>query len=347
MFKSLAIVAFIALNYCALPLDALTVKDLVQIQGEQDNEISGQGLVVGLEGTGDKKNPLKDVMLRAWLHNSGLEVPEANFDSKNVALVNVSGRISAHANKGQNISLTVSTVGDAKSLKGGILLYTKLHYPGSLSQQQPIFATAEGPLMIAEGQTETVANVEGIIYTPIPSNIIRGGQLKLLLNNPNYVDADRVARQINQHFARLTGHNNTAKALTAGVISVDIPEQMATQPISFIAQMKKVPILFTDIAPKIIINTRNNMVMLNEKVEVSPFAFAYKDLNVVVGNAARRAPNIDSQFVQSVNPTDANKTDLQNLVDALNAMRVTPRDLVEVIKYAHKIGAIQAELILE
>jgi flagellar P-ring protein precursor FlgI len=286
-------------------------------------------------------------MLRAWMHNSGLDVPEIDFDSKNVALVNVSGRISAHAGKGQKIPLTVSTVGDSKSLKSGILLFTKLHFPGSTSQQQPIFATAEGPLMIEDGQTETVAKVQGIIYTPIPSTIIRDGQLKLLLNNPNYVDADRVSRQINQHFARLTGHNNTAKPLTAGLIQVEVPEQMTTQPISFIAQMKKVPILFTDVAPKIIINTRNNMVMLNEKVEVSPFAFAFKDLNVVVGDAARRAPNIDSQFVQSVNPTDADKTDLQNLVDALNAMRVNPRDLVEVIKYAHKIGAIQAELILE
>jgi flagellar basal body P-ring protein FlgI len=108
-----------------------------------------------------------------------------------------------------------------------------------------------------------------------------------------------------------------------------------------------VPILFTDVAPKIIINTRNNMVMLNEKVEVSPFSFSHEGLNVVIGDAARRAPNIDSQFAQTINPNDPNKTDLQSLMDSLNAMRATPRDIVEIIKYAHKIGAIQAELTLE
>jgi flagellar P-ring protein precursor FlgI len=328
-------------------LQALTVKDLVQIQGEQENELSGQGLVVGLTGTGDKKNPLKDAMLRAWFHNSGLEVPAADFESKNVALVNVSGRISAHAGKGQRIPLTVSTVGDAKSLKGGILLYTKLHYPGAATHKQPIFATAEGALQMTDGQPETVANVEGIIATPVPSNIIKNGRMRLLLNKANYVDADRISRQINQHFSRMTGHNHTAKAITAGIIDIQIPEKMSTQPISFIAEMKKVPILFTDVASKIIINTRKNLVMLNEKVEVSPFAFAYNDLNVVVGDGPRRNPNIDSRFVQNYEPGDGQKTDLQNLVDGLNAMRVAPKDLVEIIKYAHKIGAIQAELILE
>ena len=87
--------------------------------------------------------------------------------------------------------------------------------------------------------------------------------------------------------------------------------------------------------------------MLNEKVEVSPFAFAYKDLNVVVGGGPKRAPNIDSQYLQSVALQDPQKTDLQNLVDALNAMRVEPEDLIEIIKHAHQIGAIQAELIVE
>jgi flagellar P-ring protein FlgI len=339
--------AFAVILFLLPNLWALTVQDLAVIQGEQENEISGQSLVVGLQGTGDKKNALKDSMLRAWMHNSDLDVPQATFESKNVALVNVSGRIPPYAGKGQPIELTVSTVGDAKSLKGGILLYTKLNYPGASGSNQPIFATAEGPLVISEGTMETVANVQGIIFTSIPSTIIVDGKLRLLLHKADHVDADRISRQINQNFARQAGHNHTAKALSAGLIEVEVPATFATQPVSFIAEMKKIPVLFTDVSPKIIINSRTNMVMLNEKIEVSPFAFAYKDINVVIKDTPKRAPNIDSQFLQAYSPQDVQKTDLQNLVDALNAMRVSPKDLVEIIKVAHKLGAIQAELIVE
>jgi len=324
----------------------LTIKDLVTIEGEQENEISGQGLVVGLDGTGDKDNALKNNMLQAWLHNSDLDVPEQSFETKNVALVNVSGKLPPYVGKGQKIALRVSTVGDAKSLKGGVLLFTKLHYPGSVGSQQIIFATANGPLVIGEDQLETVGMVDGIVHTVVPATVVRDNMLKLQLKKPDWVDADRIARQVNQHFQGITGRMDQAKAINPGVIEVEVPKEFRGKEVSFIAQMKKVPVLFTDVAAKIIIDSRTNMVMLNEKVEVSPFSFAYNDLNVVVGGA-KRAPNVDSQYLQSVGLQDPQKTDLQNLVDALNAMRVSPKDLIEIIKKAHQIGAIQAELIIE
>jgi len=323
---------------------ALTVKDLVQIEGEQENEISGQSLVVGLQGTGDKKNPVKDSMLQNYLHNSGLDV--SSFEAKNVALVNVSGKLSPHMGKGQSITLTVSTLGDAKSLDGGTLLPTKLYYPFSPGQEQTIFATAQGPVQMKGGQLPTVATISGIVYTPVPSTILRQGKMRLLLKKPDYVDADRISRQISQHFSKQAGHDKTAIALTAGIIDITLPEAFKSQAVNFIAQMKKVPVLFTDVAPKIIINSRAEMVIFNEKVEVAPFAFAYKDLNVVVGDGPKRAPNADSQYVQNIE-ANAEKTDLKNLIDSLNAMRVQPKDIVEIVQYAHKIGAIQAELIVE
>lgn len=337
--------AFLAFSTTSLM--ALTVKDLVTIEGEQENELSGQGLVIGLNGTGDKDNALKDQMLQNWLHNSDLDVPPGRFETKNVAIVNVSGRMPPYAGKGQKIPLRVSTVGDAKSLKGGILLFTKMHYPGSVGSKQIIFATADGPVVIGDGQLETVGNVDGIVHTPVPSTVVKEGMIRLQLKKPDWVDSDRIARQINQHFQRMTNRMDQAKAVNPGLIEVEVPQQYRGKEVAFIAQMKKVPVLFTDVAAKILINSRTNMVMLNEKVEVSPFAFAYKDLNVVVGGGPKRAPNVDSQYLQSVAMQDPQKTDLQNLVDALNQMRVEPEDLIEVIKYAHKIGAIQAELVVE
>lgn len=325
----------------------LTIKDLVTIEGEQENEISGQGLVVGLNGTGDKDNELKNSMLQAWLHNSDLDVPVGGFETKNVALVNVSGKLPPYAGKGQKIPLRVSTVGDSKSLKGGVLLFTKLHYPGSVGSKQIIFATADGPIVIGENQLETVGMVDGIVHTVVPATVVRENMLKLQLKKPDWVDADRIARQVNQHFQGITGRMDQAKAVNPGIIEVEVPKEFRGKEVSFIAQMKKVPVLFTDVAAKIIIDSRTNMVMMNEKVEVSPFSFAYNDLNVVVGGGPKRAPNVDSQYLQTVNPQNPQQTDLQNLVDALNGMRVTPKELVEIIKNAHKIGAIQAELIIE
>ncbi len=325
----------------------LTIKDLVTIEGEQENEISGQGLVIGLDGTGDKDNELKNLMLQAMLHNSDLDVPAQGFETDNVALVNVSGKLPPYAGKGQKIPLRVSTLGDAESLRGGVLVFTKLHYPGSVGSKQIIFATADGPIVIGENQLETVGMVDGIVHTVVPATVVRENMLKLQLKKPDWVDADRIARQVNQHFQGITGRMDQAKAVNPGIIEVEVPEEFRGKEVSFIAQMKKVPVLFTDVAAKIIIDSRTNMVMMNEKVEVSPFSFAYNDLNVVVGGGPKRAPNVDSQYLQTVNPQDPQKTDLQNLVDALNGMRVTPKELVEIIKNAHKLGAIQAELIIE
>lgn len=329
---------------------ALNIKEMVTISGVQENEISGTGIVTGLLGTGDKKNPQKTKMIINILHNNDLDLSKnvEEIDTKNSALVAVTGKIPPFASKGQPITLNVSAIGDSKSLKDGSLLFTKLTYPDPNSPGNEItFATVQGKLVQSEGTPLTSGTVQGIIQDEVPSTLVRGGKIRLLMRKPDFVDADRIKRQINQKFFKHTNGEKIAHAASAGLIEVKIPTKFKDNPVGFIAEVEKIPVLFKDISAKVRINTKSGMVTFNEKVEVSPFAFSYKDLNVVVKGEPKRAPNQNSKFVHMVEKDNPQKTDLKTLVDALNDMRVKPNELVEIIQEVHNIGALHAELIIE
>lgn len=340
-----------ALLFCLLFLfagsaQALSVKELTTVEGIQENEITGIGLVIGLEGTGDKKNPEKNEMVKNFIHNSDFGTLAENMDAKNTAFVIVTGRIPPFTGKGQSLELTVSAVGDAKSLEKGTLLYTQLYYPGEKGSEKVIYATAEGPVKSPEGYPKTSGVVHGILQKEIPSTLMKDGRVHLMLRKPDFTDAVRITRQINQSFKR-HAKRNIAKATSAGLIKVEVPETFNDNPIAFIAEMEKVPVLFTDIPAKVRINTKSGMVSFNEKVEISPFAFSYKDLTLVVEGQAKGPVTPDSKRVLEFPAKDPAKPNLKNLVDSLNAMRVGSDDLVEIIQEIYKLGALNAELIIE
>ncbi len=329
------------------PCFALSVKDLVKLQGDQENEISGIGLVTGLSGTGDKKNPEKDAMVKAWLSNADIDISGEALDAKNVALVTVSGKLPPNVNPGQKISLSVSAYGNAKSLRGGVLLYTQLSYPGDVESEKAIYATAAGPLLFSPGSSDTVAQIKGMIQRGVPSTVVKGGLIKLQMNKPDYVDADRITRQINQYFNKYDG-SDIAKAVTAGIINVRVPKKFIGNHVSFIAELKKVPVLFTDVSAKIRINSKTGMVTFNERVEVSPFAFYYKDMHIKVLPPDAEPDNLAKNQLHMVDKKDPNRTDLQNFINALNQIRgISAQDLAEIVKEVHKIGALHGELEIE
>lgn len=339
--KKRILLLFLLLPACVF---GVTLNELVTVRGVQDNEITGTGLVIGLLGTGDKKNPLKDELVASIIHNSGIDVPAGAFDTKNSALVQVSGRLPAFSSAGQQIELSVSAMGDAKSLVNGRLYYTQLRYPGDYDR---IFATAAGPIEVPPGYPETSGIVRGIVQSEVPSTLLRNGRIQLLLRSPGFVDADRIARSVNQHFIRRT-KRNIAKAVSAGQVDVEVPDNYINNLVGFVAEIKKIPLLLVDVPAKVRINTKTGMVTFNEKVEVSPFGFSLKDLSVAVAPQANRNNNNNQPSMKLYNPQpDPAKTDLQQLVDAFNAMRLKPEEIVEIIKEIHKIGALHAELIIE
>jgi flagellar P-ring protein FlgI len=326
---------------------ALTVKDLVDLKGDQENEITGVGLVVGLAGTGDKKNPERDKMVKAWLANAGLVVSEEALDAKAVALVNITGRLKPHMTEGQKIPLTVSVLSNAKSLRGGILLFTKLYYAGNTDKEKQIYATAQGPLQFDQNTGDSVANVSGIVQSSVPNDIVVDGIVRLQLKKPGYNDAAMIARQINQYFMKYE-KRDISKAVTAGVINVDLPKRFVGNHVNFIAEMNRVPILFIGTSPKIRINSKTNMVTFNERVEVSPFAFIYKDMHIKVLPPDAEPDNKARNQMHMMEKEDTSKTDLQNFMNAINQIRgISAQDLAEIVKEAHKIGAIHGELIIE
>ncbi|MBF0244872.1 MAG: flagellar basal body P-ring protein FlgI [Planctomycetes bacterium] len=316
------------------------IKELVTVLGVQENEITGVGLVMGLVGTGDKKNQIKEQMVKDWIYNQGLNIPpDVVIDSKNTAMVQVSGRLQAFSSKGQQIELKVSTLGDAKSLKNGILQFSQLSYSGDTSPQRTIFATAQGAIEILSGQPETSGIVRGIIQDTVPSNVVQGNFVYLLLNRPDHTDASRIVRAINQKFLRQAG-TNIARALNAGRIEVTIPKPMQKDPVDFISQMEKVPILFTDTVARVRINTKTSMITLNGQVEVEPFAVSVGDMSIEVGGN-KAIPNAELLHFP------AETSDLATIIKALNDMGAKPRELVEIIKEIHKLGVMQGELIID
>lgn len=350
MTRIFLLVSGLSLLLAAFAQAAYSLEELVSIKGIQENEVSGTGLVYGLAGTGDKKNPNKEKMIEGVLRVSGIETTGRQFDSKNTALVQVTGRLPAFAGKGQALQLQVSTIGDAKSLKNGILHFTMLGYPMEPDNKKTILATAEGPLEFPPNFPETTGLVRGIVQTEVPVTFVREGVIQLMLKKPDFTDAARIARQVNQYFMRNV-KKDIAVAVSAGQVNVDLPDMYRTDPVTFISEMEKIPVLLRDVSAKVRINSKTGMVTFNERVELSPAAISYKDLTVVVNApngepGIKGKPGIDSKRVILLEP-DPEKPSLQGLVDALNAVRVMPEELVEIVKELHKIGAIQAELIIE
>ncbi len=342
----------------AAPARALSIMDLANVRGVQENEVSGMGIVVGLAGTGDKKNPERDRMIQAVIHNNGLDVSGQKIEAKNSALVMVTGRLPAFAATGQAIQFSVSAMADAKSLKGGTLLFTKLFYPDkdpmNASQEVPIYATAVGAVETPPGGPDSGGSVRGMVQREVPVTLVREGEVQLVLRAPNFVDADRIARQINQHFMNRV-QENIASAADAGQVNVRVPEKFKDKTVSFIAELQQIPMLGGPTHAKVRINSKTGMVTFNELVEINPFAVSVKDLNLAVGGqqGPKAPPRGVIDFPRSTPPADPEappppaKTTLQSLVEALTLMRVTPDELVEIIKEASKIGALQAELIVE
>ena len=336
-------------------LQARTVKDLVTVRGIQENTIEGMGLVIGLTGTGDKKHPERDELIKVVIHNNGLNLTGQDFDSKNVAIVMVTGKLPPFGSVGQKIDLVVSAIGDAKSIKNGTLRYTQLRHPGDNSNKT-VYATADGPIELPAGTPTTSGVIRGTIQNEVPHTLIRDGQLELLLRSPSATDASRIARQINQHFAK-QATRDIARAVSHGQVNVELPETFKSGPVGFIAEIEQIPVLITDSQAKVRINSKTGMLTFNERVEVSPFAVSIRDLNINVGGGQNNAQPQEGEvidFPRATPPDPANpdapppnRTSLQSLVDALNLMKVTPEELVEVIKEAHKIGALHAELIVE
>lgn len=341
------------------------IKDLASIQGVRENPLIGYGLVVGLDGSGDqvRQAPFTQQSLTNMLSQLGVTIPQgSNMQLKNVAAVIVTARLPAFARPGQALDVVVSSMGNAKSLRGGTLLMTPLK--GANGQ---VYAIAQGNLLVggagaeAGGSSVQVNQLNGgtipggaTVEQSVPTTYARDGMINLEMNTSDFGTAQNVVAALNKHFGP-----STATALDGRLIQVRGPLDPQAQT-AFLSQIENLQVNLPPARARVVINARTGSVVMNRSVTIDEAAIAYGNLSVVIS----RQPQVsqpDTPFgggqtvvsestqiemrsqggsLQRVR-TSAN---LADVVRALNALGATPQDLLSILQNLKSAGALRADL---
>lgn len=361
LVRLLSLVLAGVLGICALPVQAERLRELASIQGVRQNQLLGYGLVVGLDGTGDQ-TPFTTQSTINMLQQFGVTLPTGiNLQSKNVAGVVVTTSMAAFAQPGQTLDVTVSSLGNAKSLRGGTLLMTPLK--GADGQ---IYAVAQGNVVVAgaggaanggkaqinhlsAGRIAAGATVERAVATPLG----QGDYVVLELKGNDFIGASRVVEALNQRFGA-----GTAAAQNGRVIQVRAP-LLHDERVSFIAELEAIDIKSAPMPAKVVLNARSGSIVMNQAVTLDPCAVTHGGLTIVISTfntVSQPAPFSLGQTVEVKNSqVDIQKEPgqvlllpravlLADVVKALNSMGVTPQDLLAILQAMKAAGALRAEL---
>ena len=342
------------------------IKDLIDVEGARDNQLNGYGLVVGLAGTGDSKIDSTLQSIANSLKNYGVNVPDIQkLKSGNVAAVMITSEIGPFARPGSRIDVTVSSIGDAKSLQGGVLLQVPLQ-----GADRTVYAVAQGAIAVggflggtggAGGATvqknhPTVATIPNgaIVEREIPSELVQNGTLNLMLREADYTSSARMAEAINRVFP------NTAVAKDARTVNVIVPPEYNSYEVNFVASLGGIE-LEPDSAARVVINERTGVIVATSNVRVSKVAVSHGSLTIsIANNLSASQPGAFSGGTTAILPsTTTSVTELkggfklveeaptiERVAAALNALGVSTRDMMSIFQTMKRAGALQAELVL-
>ncbi|HLR81695.1 MAG TPA: flagellar basal body P-ring protein FlgI [Paenalcaligenes sp.] len=341
------------------------IKDLASIQGVRENPLVGYGLVVGLDGSGDqvRQSPFTQQSLINMLSQLGITMPQgSNMQLRNVAAVMVTARLPAFARPGQSIDVVVSSMGNAKSLRGGTLLMTPLK--GANGQ---VYAIAQGNLLVggagaeAGGSSVQVNQLNAgtipagaIVEQDVPTTFVNEGLVYLELSSSDFGIAQSVTQSINEQFGA-----GTAQVENGRVIRVHAPAQTQAQS-SFLSQLENIQVTLPPARAKVVINARTGSVVMNKTVTIEEAAVAYGSLSVVISRQDE-VHQPDTPFTQGqtvvTHETDIEmraedgalhhvrtSANLSDVVRALNALGATPQELLTILQNLKSAGALRAEL---
>ncbi len=342
---------------------ASRLKELVSIEGVRDNQLVGYGLVVGLNGTGDRRQTMFSAQsLTNMLQRMGVTVNPASITVKNTAAVMVTGSLPPFAQPGLKIDVTASSIGDANNLQGGLLVLTSLK--GADGQ---VYAIAQGSIVTGGfvagrgGAVQTLnhptagripegASVERAAPSPDLSS-----RLKLQLRDMDFTTASRIATALNQKFAP---YSPIARADNGRTISVSIPTEWANRMADFVSSLENVRVE-SDRPSRVVINERTGTIVLGKLVHVAPVAIMHGNLSVEVQTTLQVSqPGPLSQGTTQVVPQDKvaateerarnvmlkEGATVEDLVRALNAVRTTPRDIIAILQSLRAAGALDCEV---
>jgi flagellar P-ring protein FlgI len=352
---------------CAWPVHAERVKDLASVSGVRGNQLVGYGLVVGLDGTGDQttQTPFTIQSIKNMLSKFGITIPpNANPQLKNVAAVTVQADLTAFSKPGQQIDVTVSSIGNAASLRGGSLIMTPLK-----GIDGEVYAIAQGSLIVSgfgisgKDGSKLSINVPSTGRVPngatversVPSNFASDPYILLNLHSPDFTTATRLVDGINN----LLGPS-TAQAVDAVTVRVTAPLD-PNQRIAYVSTLESVEIMPGDAPARVIVNSRTGTVVIGSQVRVMPAAVAHGSLSVTITErtdvsqpgAFSNGQTVTTQSSQiQVNQHDGRMfvfnsgVNLDEIVRAVNQVGAAPSDLVAILEALKQAGALRAELIV-
>jgi flagellar P-ring protein FlgI len=346
-------------------LPAARIKDVSLIEGGRDNQLVGYGLVVGLAGDGDSNAAATLRSVANLLQRYGLTVSAGDIKAKNSAAVMITADIGAFLKSGTRIDVNVASLGDAKTLQGGVLLQTPL-----LGADGRVYAVAQGAVAVggflggsggAGGATvqknhPTVGVISNgaIVEREIAATFVRDNTLRLLLHNPDFASAARMAEAINGQWA------GSATPVDAATVSVVLPPRFHGRDVAFIAELGQVEAI-ADTLARIVINERTGTIVATSSVRLSPVAIAHGSLTITVSHqqgVSQPGPLSGGQTtgVQSTQTAVtevkggftvfAEQPSIERLASALNALGVSTRDMMAIFQSLKRAGALQAELVI-
>ncbi len=360
-----------AMIFSALAVQASRIKDVAKFDGLTETQLIGYGLVVGLKGTGDgPRTQFTTQSVVNMLRNTGIEVPRERIQVRNVAAVMVTTKLSPFMKRGANLDVTVSSIGDAKSLEGGTLLMSPLQ-----ATDGEIYALAQGALSIGGINRESSSgkssfqknhNLVGeipngaIIQREAPGGTMSTDELRISLSAPDFSSAVAMAKAINANYKK-----EIAEAKDPVTVQVKVPDEFKIKRMEFLADVENLDFLVSTVA-KVVLNEKTGTVIAGGNVSISEVAVSQGSITIEIKqnqtaqvsntNAANSGTTqvstnqsneemkvSESKAEMKVIPTSSNVADLAK---SLNALGVTPRDIIAIFEAIKKAGALNAELVV-
>lgn len=343
---------------------ASRIKDIADFEGVRDNQLVGYGLIVGLNGTGDniKSINFAKESLISMLDRIGINSRDGQLKSKNIAAVMVTANLPAFARQGSRIDVMVSALGDAKNLQGGTLVATPL-----IGANGEVYAVAQGQVAVggtsARGGNASVTKgvptsgriANGaIIENEVPFSLESLSNIRIALRNPDFTTARRVSDAINAYLGE-----QTAKALDPATISLDVPEAYKDKIVDLMTKVEQLQVQPDQMA-KVVIDESSGIVVIGKDVKINRLAIAQGNLTIKITDipfVSQPLPFANGTTVTGVTTAiDVNESvetklsvldtgvNLQELVDGLNALGVSPRDLISILQAIKASGALQADI---
>jgi flagellar P-ring protein FlgI len=342
--------------------DAARIKDITQIQGVRQNQLVGYGLVVGLNGTGDGDKARFTVQsLVSMLEKMGVTINSLDIKVKNVAAAMITADMPPFSRPGTRMDVSVSSIGDAKDLQGGTLLFTPLKAADGQTYAiaQGAISTggfsASGAGATAQKNFPTVGRIAGgaLIEKEVSTDFRNKESLLLTLNHQDFTTATRVAESINTAFS-----SHIAKTSDSGSVEVLVPPKYADNVVAFITAIESLGVT-PDVESKVVVNERTGTVVIGENVRISKVAIAHGNLSIQIKESADVSQPLPFSQGRTVATPDTNLAvkeekapiflmeagaSIGEIVRALNALGVTPRDLISIFQALQAAGALQAKL---